>query len=238
MPSSYSHIVVYTLWRLPGIIPLLHTIDVVVDKMRGGADLMTPGLTLGPPFPVKATKGAIVAIASYENPSVPVVVGECEIDVAGLTSVRGSKGHAVRGLHWHGDEIWSWSRNSRPGTDPPDRLEGWYEEQDAENAENAETRAAQMGVEDLDVNDVENDEDDGGVPINGTNSEKVEGEYVGTFDEAAKREWTTKGFICPGVETLLSLTLYGRDRPGFPERVLVRHPQRYRDSEERTKSWN
>ena len=184
---------------------------------------MTPGLTLGPPFPVKATKGAIVAIASYQNPSVPVVVGECEIDVAGLTSVRGSKGHAVKGLHWHGDEIWSWSRNNRPGTDPPDRLEGWHEEQDVENAE---IRAAQKGVEDLDVNDMENDEDDGGVPINGVNSGKAEGQYAETFDEVppARREWTTKGFIGPTVEILLALIVCGRDRPSFPECVLVRHP--------------
>jgi translation initiation factor 2D len=93
--------------------------------MRGGADLMTPGLARGPPFPPKATKGSVVAVAGLERPSVPVVVGTCEIDVSGLQSVQGVKGHAVRGLHWCGDEIWSWSSSGQKGREPPEALEGW-----------------------------------------------------------------------------------------------------------------
>ena len=154
---------------------------------------MTPGLALGPPFPAKATKGAIVAIASDESPSVPLVVGTCEFDIANLETVRGSKGHAVKGLHWYGDEIWNWSQNDRPGTDPPDRLEGWYEEHDIENNE---IRAAQHGMEDLNVKDSEDDQDvGGGVPVNGLEGGKVEGEYVATLGETSieKKEWTTKG---------------------------------------------
>jgi hypothetical protein len=49
--------VVYTLWHNPGIVPLLYTPSFVVEKLQGGADLMTPGLQRGPPFPKKATKG-------------------------------------------------------------------------------------------------------------------------------------------------------------------------------------
>ncbi|KKY28727.1 putative translation machinery-associated protein [Diplodia seriata] len=75
------HPTVYTLWRNPGIVPLLHTPGFVVEKIQGGADLMTPGLQNGPPFPQKAKKGAVVAVASLENPTVPVAVGVCEIDV-------------------------------------------------------------------------------------------------------------------------------------------------------------
>ena len=86
---------------------------------------MTPGLINGPPFPPKAVKGAIVAVAGHDRPSVPLVVGVCEIDVAGLKEVRGAKGHAVRTVHWSGDEIWGWSAGGRPGGEPPDELAGW-----------------------------------------------------------------------------------------------------------------
>jgi translation initiation factor 2D len=105
--------------------PLLHTPDAVLSKMRGGADLMTPGLAFGPPFPTKATKGSLVAVAATERPSVPLVVGSCEINISALTEVRGAKGHAVRSLHWLGDELWSWGSGLKSGADAPEHIDGW-----------------------------------------------------------------------------------------------------------------
>lgn len=116
---------VYTLWRHPQLVPLLHTPDFVLQKLRGGADLMTPGLAGGPPFPSKAIKDSIVAVASLEKPSVPMVVGVCVIDVASLQQVQGAKGHAVRGEHWDGDEIWAWSPGGKPGGSAPNHIDGW-----------------------------------------------------------------------------------------------------------------
>ncbi|KAF2165125.1 hypothetical protein M409DRAFT_24513 [Zasmidium cellare ATCC 36951] len=116
---------VYTLWRNPDIVPLLHTPEIVVKKLQGGADLMTPGLAGGPPFPPKAKKGAVVAVASTDKPTVPVAVGICEIDVSALEKVQGAKGHAVENMHWAGDEVWSYSTSSRPGQQPPEEIEGW-----------------------------------------------------------------------------------------------------------------
>ncbi|KAK6227397.1 hypothetical protein QIS74_00952 [Colletotrichum tabaci] len=116
---------VYTLWANPDIVPLLHTPGIVVKKLQGGADLMTPGLFGGPPFPEKAKKGAVVAIASLENPSVPVAVGACEIDVSALQNVRGAKGHAVKNLHWAGDEMWGFSTDNKPGRKAPEEIAGW-----------------------------------------------------------------------------------------------------------------
>ncbi|QGA17821.1 hypothetical protein EYB26_005497 [Talaromyces marneffei] len=127
---------VYSLWHNARILPLLHTPSFVMGKLFGGADLMTPGLANGPPFPSNAVKGAAVTVASLDNPTVPVFVGVCEIDVSGLGEVQGTKGHAVRGLHWEGDELWSWSSSSRPGQPAPEYLEGWDKEkiQDVEDA--------------------------------------------------------------------------------------------------------
>ncbi|MCJ1358900.1 MAG: hypothetical protein MMC33_008900 [Icmadophila ericetorum] len=131
---------VYTLWRHPKLVPLLHTPDLVLHKLQGGADLMIPGLARGPPFPERARKGHIVAIASLENSSVPRVVGECLIDVSDLGKVQGVKGHAVETLHFDGDEIWAWSQTGKPGEQAPEQIDGWdgagvSSSQDAQDAQ-------------------------------------------------------------------------------------------------------
>lgn len=183
---------VYTLWRHPQLVPLLHTQDFVLQKLRTGADLMTPGLARGPPFPPKAMKTAIVAIASIEKPSVPRVVGECDIDIASLERVQGAKGHAVRGHHWDGDEIWAWSQGGKPGISPPDEIEGWDLNRDAGKLS--------KGVEDLSVDD---QEDEGGVlldskanegPKRNVPNQFVDGEDALPYEEVAteEKEMSTK----------------------------------------------
>ncbi len=140
---------VYTLWHNPGLVPLLNTQDFVVEKLRTGADLMTPGLVGGPPWPEGAKMGSIVAVAGLERPTVPVWVGTCKIDVSSLGRVQGSKGAAVEGVHWEGDEIWNWSQSGIGGRPGPDHIEGW----DISSAD------VKDGVNKLDLED--NDEDDG-----------------------------------------------------------------------------
>lgn len=125
---------VYTLWHNPKIVPLLYTPLYVIEKLQGGADLMTPGLQRGPPFPSKATKGAVVAIASLEAPTVPMAVGTCLIDVNALGNTQGMKGHAVETFHWAGDELWSWSTGNKPGRDPPALIEAWDEQEEEDTS--------------------------------------------------------------------------------------------------------
>jgi translation initiation factor 2D len=116
---------IYTAWRNADIVPLLHTPDIVVKKLQGGADLMTPGLASGPPFPPRARQGAVVAIASTERPSVPMAIGVCEIDVSALQKVQGAKGHAVENMHWVGDELFNFSTSGKSGQQPPEELPEW-----------------------------------------------------------------------------------------------------------------
>lgn len=66
----------------------------------------------------------MVAIASSESPTVPLVVGVCEINVSGLTRVVGEKGKAVRVVHWVGDEIFNYGG---AGGKIPETLE-WSDE--------------------------------------------------------------------------------------------------------------
>ncbi|KAF2092888.1 hypothetical protein NA57DRAFT_61992 [Rhizodiscina lignyota] len=143
---------VYTLWRNSALLPLLHTPSIVVSKLQQGADLMTPGLA-GPPFPPRAKKDAVVAIASTESPSVPVAVGVCEIDVSALQKVQGTKGHAVRIEHWMGDELWGWSASGKPGASAPESLPGWMPQEEDDIAEK---------MEDLDI---EGEAQGGGVAL-------------------------------------------------------------------------
>ncbi|KAH0558691.1 hypothetical protein GP486_004660 [Trichoglossum hirsutum] len=168
---------VYTLWHNPGLVPLLHTPEFVLQKLRNGADLMTPGLALGPPFPTAATKGSIVAVASLSTPSVPMVVGVCEIDVGELKAVAGEKGKAVRGVHWEGDELWAWSSGGKGGGAKPTALEGWEPNNEAGVQDlAAEIDQLQLQMEDADIET----EDGGGVPLG-----DVEGSNRGhdTLDE-------------------------------------------------------
>jgi translation initiation factor 2D len=50
---------------------------------------MTAVLVNDPPFPQRAIQGATVAVASIERPTVPLVVGICEVDIANLDAVQG-----------------------------------------------------------------------------------------------------------------------------------------------------
>lgn len=162
--------------------------------MQAGADLMTPGLA-GPPFPPRARKGAVVAVASVEQPSVPVAVGTCVIDISTLGSVQGAKGHAVQTMHWAGDEIWSYSTSGKSGTPTPEELVGWL-------TEDVNVGELAGKTEELDIED----EDDGGVALNQVSSSTnigrggeldVENAEVAT-NQAEVKEMTTKGRLATG----------------------------------------
>ncbi|KAI1918332.1 hypothetical protein LOZ65_004929 [Ophidiomyces ophidiicola] len=162
---------VYTLWHNPGVIPLLHTQAPVMEKLYGGADLMIPGLTNGPPFPEGLQKGTVVAVADIERPSVPTFVGVCEIDISRLTAVHGVKGHAVRGMQWEGDELWGWSSAGQTGQAAPERLDGWL------------STPKDLGTAINELNLVKDDDEenfqgelDGGITLDGGKEELESGE--------------------------------------------------------------
>lgn len=180
---------VYTLWQNPGLVPLLHTPDFVVDKLRTGADLMTPGLIGGPPWPQNAQLGSVVAVAGLEKDTVPIWVGTCKIDISSLGRVQGSKGAAVEGIHWEGDELWTWRQTGAGGRPSPDRISGW----------DKRTDESTDGLRQLVLDDAEDEaQDEGGVSLDPDVDPKVKTEAAGSNqpsepdqDEESAREPST-----------------------------------------------
>lgn len=187
---------VYTLWHNPNLVALLHTPEMVMRKLHGGADLMTPGLANDPPFPERAVKDAVVAVASLDSHTVPLFVGICEIDVSALGEVQGTKGHAVRGLHWEGDELWAWSSSPKPPRPTPEYIQGWDDEIE-------EVEEVEEGVGGLSLNESEE------APVG-----DAADDAPATADEPLEKEPTTKGMsqsISNGIKTSEMLT-YSRNR--------------------------
>lgn len=157
---------------------------------------MTPGLARGPPFPPKATKGAIVAVASLEKPDIPMVVGVCKIDISDLQKVQGVKGNAVEGTHWVGDELWAWSHGRTPGGAAPESIPGWDDTVQPDGLSKA--------INSLDLEESNNEQDDGGVKVDSGSHEMgridddeclVEGEDIQVSAKLSSQrdELSTKG---------------------------------------------
>ena len=178
---------VYSCWQNPRLVPLLHTQEFVMEKLKTGADLMTPGLVGGPPWPEDAKPGAVVAVAGLEKSNVPVWIGTCKIDVSALDRVQGMKGAAVEGLHWVGDEVWSWSQTGGGGRAAPDSIDGWE----------SKSSGIENGMSHLEIDDADEDEDeiqeDGGVSLEPHASTSQDGQTSaapngGTSDEDGEND--------------------------------------------------
>ncbi|KAJ5180681.1 hypothetical protein N7492_003891 [Penicillium capsulatum] len=196
---------VYTLWRNPDLVPLLHTPEMVMRKLHGGADLMTPGIANDPPFDKRAVTGAVVAVAGLDRETVPLFVGVCEIDVSALGEVQGTKGHAIRGLHWEGDELWAWSSSSRPGRPAPEYLKGWDEEETAE---------VEDGVGELTLDEKEGAPADDGIDVS---AETAAEEAVADEKEPTTSE-IDQAFVSAFVYALYKLK---QDNPSVPNHTLT-----------------
>ena len=199
---------VYSLWQNPGLVPLLHTQDFVVEKLKGGADMMVPGLVGGPPWPDLAKKGSVVAIAGLGKDTVPLWIGTCEVDISALGEVRGTKGRAVRGLQWVGDEVWSWS--SVPGIGgniEPAAIKGWHGLSYPRDA--GGVTSIGEGIDDLGLHDEEDDaEDDGGVAIGSEQQTGSNGHAAGPGEEDDDEEPETEPTTAEVDSAFLGAFLY------------------------------
>ncbi|RCI04594.1 hypothetical protein CU098_011374 [Rhizopus stolonifer] len=122
---------VYTMWQYPNMLPKLYTWGPVIHRLMEGADLMIPGLVLGPEgvLPTLDT-GDLVAI-TIKGYSYPLAIGTMAVPTSGIKPRSGMKGKAVHIIHVYQDFLWSMGDKS----DPP-QLEHMsddeYEEEEGE----------------------------------------------------------------------------------------------------------
>jgi predicted RNA-binding protein (TIGR00451 family) len=93
----------------------------VLDKLQGGADLMTPGLTH---WNSEIKSGDVTAV-TLENRA-PIAVGIAAFDIGRLSKAAGEKGKAVYLVHCYKDELWGLGTKTHPPsifTDTPTQLE-------------------------------------------------------------------------------------------------------------------
>ncbi|XP_043189873.1 eukaryotic translation initiation factor 2D-like isoform X1 [Amphibalanus amphitrite] len=108
---------VYTLWRHPDLLYAFTTYAPVVQKLRGGADLMLPGVIVrekdcGARAFGKLDKGQPVAVNTEINRA-PVAVGWAARDSQDLY-MSGGRGKAVLMVHVVGDLLWEMGTRRQP----------------------------------------------------------------------------------------------------------------------------
>lgn len=141
---------VYTLWRLPTLLPHLSTWENVVERLAGGADLMAPGLTGCSERLSEARVGDPVAVR-VPGRAAAVAVGRLLQSPQILAVNERRSGKAVAILHVLGDQLWAHG-GKKP---PPPRLDDDGGEKDGEqvkgcgDAEEAGAEEQPEGTENL-----------------------------------------------------------------------------------------
>ncbi|KZT39203.1 hypothetical protein SISSUDRAFT_1070619 [Sistotremastrum suecicum HHB10207 ss-3] len=125
---------VYTLWKVPHLIPTLSTPRAVIPKLSGGADLMAPGVVTCPQdlntsqivsisayIPAQSTSTSTASDTSPSSSSsvprlsYPLAVGTMAIPSSSLKD--DTKGKVVHLLHAYGDHLWSMGGKTEPPAD-------------------------------------------------------------------------------------------------------------------------
>ncbi|KAJ2076676.1 hypothetical protein H4R24_005568 [Coemansia sp. RSA 988] len=96
---------VYTQWRFTDILPVVWTSALAVERLIGGADLMTAGLVVPEGGMPDLEKGNLVAVCCLGNLAAQAI-GTLAIDTKDIHHVAGAKGKAVLIAHTYRDHLW------------------------------------------------------------------------------------------------------------------------------------
>ncbi|PIA12675.1 hypothetical protein COEREDRAFT_78698 [Coemansia reversa NRRL 1564] len=96
---------VYTQWQFPGILPVIWTSALAVERLIGGADLMTPGLIVPEGGLPDLKKGELVAVCCPGNLAAHAI-GTLAVDTKDIHRDSGAKGKAVLIAHTYRDHLW------------------------------------------------------------------------------------------------------------------------------------
>ncbi|PVG00665.1 hypothetical protein CPB86DRAFT_182390 [Serendipita vermifera] len=107
---------VYSLWKRT-FLPIVTTPQLVIDKLRNGADLMAPGVagiraSHANPLPLSANQLVCVIAYSREIDCPPMAVGRMAMSSSEIAAA--DKGKAVYTLHTYGDVLWEKGGKGEP----------------------------------------------------------------------------------------------------------------------------
>eukprot|EP00058_Branchiostoma_floridae_P005957 XP_002591445.1 hypothetical protein BRAFLDRAFT_205397 [Branchiostoma floridae] len=95
---------VYSLWRVPDMLPCLTTWTDVLKNLCGGADLMLPGVIPGEEGLPVIEKNSLCAVSLLGNRA-PIAVGRTTMSSSQMQEC-GMKGKGVTVLHTYLDQLW------------------------------------------------------------------------------------------------------------------------------------
>ncbi|XP_035699085.1 eukaryotic translation initiation factor 2D-like [Branchiostoma floridae] len=95
---------VYSLWRVPDMLPCLTTWPDVLKNLCGGADLMLPGVIPGEEGLPVIEKNSLCAVSLLGNRA-PIAVGRTTMSSSQMQEC-GMKGKGVTVLHTYLDQLW------------------------------------------------------------------------------------------------------------------------------------
>lgn len=148
---------VYTLWKRV-FLPIVTTPQLVVDKMKQGADLMAPGVVsiqASHNASLPLSTGQLVCVAPYSGglQGVPMAVGTMNMSSTEISTA--DKGKAVLTLHAYGDSLWEKGGKA----DPPKEIVVVQAIQVAAQSESVQSTADQQQPASIQSTIEENKED-------------------------------------------------------------------------------
>ncbi|KAJ2659407.1 hypothetical protein IW148_004238 [Coemansia sp. RSA 1199] len=170
LPTSRAVLVptVYTQWQNPRMLPILWTWPVVIEKLVGGADLMTAGLVVPKSGLPVLTKGSLVAVCAHGEMAARAV-GVMAVDTREIREVVGAKGKAVLVVHTYKDWLWEAGSKDEPPEIPVDSVEEAGVEESAAVEDTTAgvdtTDAIEGAIEELSVQDAAESESTAAVHV-------------------------------------------------------------------------
>ncbi|CAG8609675.1 1445_t:CDS:10 [Racocetra persica] len=122
---------VYILWRFPNLLPKIPTFTPVISKLRGGANLMIPGIAFPPEGLPDVGEGEIVSII-IRGSTYPLAVGFMCVPTNTLERGSVKKGIAVQIIHIYRDHLWSMGDKSQPPEDEEVKTDSISQGQESE----------------------------------------------------------------------------------------------------------
>lgn len=104
---------IYTLWKLPNLIPCFVIYPPASEYLLRGADLMIPGICTEIQQAEKLKVGSVWGVRVFNNPHI-FAVGQCLVDCTNAKQFNKLKGRCLKLLHVFHDELWKLGKQNIP----------------------------------------------------------------------------------------------------------------------------